>query len=51
MREYRFSLTHIVPYKDRIVDTGEYGSRKTCILAYLMQRSDSEFEQACQDIH
>ena len=39
MREYRFSLTHIVPYKGRIVDTGEYGSVKTGILAYFMQRS------------
>ena len=34
MREYGFSLTHILPYKDRI---GEYGSVKTRILAYFMQ--------------
>ena len=34
MREYRFSLTRILPYQDRICDcpyTGEYGSVKTRI--------------------
>ena len=44
MREYGFSLTRILPYKDKIYDygsvirdTGEYGSVKTRILAYFMQ--------------
>ena len=39
MREYGFSLTRILPYKDRIVDpyTGECESVKTHILAYFTQ--------------
>ena len=41
MREYRFSLTRIIPYKDKIYDfvfcTGEYGSVKNRILAYFIQ--------------
>ena len=35
MREYGFSLTHILPYSP--VYTGECGSVKTRILAYFMQ--------------
>ena len=41
MREYGFSLTHILPYKDKNLRfcpyKGEYGSVKTRILAYFMQ--------------
>ena len=38
MREYAFSLTRILPYRDRICNyTGEYGSVKTHILAYSLQ--------------
>ena len=44
MREYWFSVTCILPYKDRILDslyTGEYGSVKTRILIYFMQCNDN----------
>ena len=41
MREYGFSLTRILPYKDKVYDfypyTGEHWSVKTRILAYFMQ--------------
>ena len=37
MWEYRFSLIHILPYKDRNVDTGEYGSVKAPVFGYLRQ--------------
>ena len=38
MREYRFSLTRVLPYKDRFCPyTGEYSSVKTSTLAYFMQ--------------
>ena len=38
MREYEFSLTCILLYKDRIYNyTGEYGSVKTRIITYFMQ--------------
>ena len=39
MRQYRFLLTCILKYKDRIA--GEYGSVKTHIVAYFMQRKCS----------
>ena len=38
MREYRFSLTRVLPYKGRFCPyTGEYGSVKTSTLVYFMQ--------------
>ena len=38
MREYGFSLTRILPYKDRFGPyTGEHGLVKTRILAYFMK--------------
>ena len=43
MREYGFSLTCILPYKDRFCPyTGEYGLVKTRILAYFMQCKANE---------
>ena len=38
MREYGFSLTRILPYKDKIYDSvGEHGPLKSRIFAYFTQ--------------
>ena len=51
MWEHGFSLTRVLPHKDRMVDTWEYESVKTRILAYFMQDWAGHFSWFCWNEH